>query len=170
MSRGRGLKWSALCGLLCMGYVAARGQFPLQGKAESSIGRMPSVTYEYPEQVEVPAGKLSEVRLHFRVADGLHINSHTPKDSYLIPTVLAIPASSGVRLQDARYPEGSEFTLPVDPSTKLSVYTGEFAITAQIVAQRGNHLVQGTLHYQACDNNQCMPPKTIPVAIDVEAK
>jgi hypothetical protein len=30
--------------------------------------------------------------------------------------------------------------------------------------------VQGKLHYQACDQNQCMPPKTIAVAIDVIGK
>jgi hypothetical protein len=30
-----------------------------------------------------------------------------------------------------------------DPSTKLSVYTGEFTIHARIVAARGNHLVEG---------------------------
>jgi hypothetical protein len=58
-------------------------------------------------------------------------------------------------------------TLPIDPTTKLSVYTGEFIIQARIVATPGNHLVQGKLRYQACDQNQCMPPKTITVPIDV---
>ena len=61
-------------------------------------------------------------------------------------------------------------TLPIDPTTKLSVYTGEFIIQARIVAAAGNHLVEGKLHYQACDNNQCMPPKTITVPITVIAR
>jgi len=60
--------------------------------------------------------------------------------------------------------------LPIDPTTKLSVYTGEFVIQARIVATAGNHLVEGQLHYQACDNNQCLPPRTITVAIDVISK
>ena len=59
---------------------------------------------------------------------------------------------------------------PLDPSTKLSVYTGEFTIQAKIVAAAGNHLVEAKLHFQACDKNACMPPKTIPVAIDVIGK
>jgi hypothetical protein len=155
---------------LTFAVVAAQAQFPLQDKASASFEKGPSVVYLFPEQVTVPAGKASTVALHFRIGQGLHINSHTPKDAYLIPTTLAIPAASGVRLDGATYPAGVDFTLPVDPSTKLSVYTGEFVITAQIAAQRGNHLVQGTLHYQACDNNACMPPKTIPVAIDVIGK
>ena len=150
--------------------IAVQAQFALQDKASGSFEKFPSVVYLFPEQVTVPAGKASTMALHFRIGQGLHINSHTPKDAYLIPTTLSIPAASGVRLDGATYPAGAEFTLPVDPSTKLSVYTGEFVITAQIVAERGNHLVQGTLHYQACDNNACMPPKTIPVAIDVIGK
>ncbi len=105
--------------------------------------------------------------LHFRIAPGLHINSHTPKDSYLIPTVFAIPAGTGVALKDAHYPEGNDITLPLDPQAKLNVYSGEFIIDTHIVAGRGNHLVQATLRYQACDNNACMPPKTVTVPIDV---
>ena len=43
-------------------------------------------------------------------------------------------------------------------------------IQVRIVAEAGNHLVQGKLRYQACDNNACLPPKTITVPIDVIAK
>jgi len=129
-----------------------------------------AVTYLFPEQVSVPAGKPAQVALHFRIAPGLHINSNKPSDDFLIPTTFSIPDGSGVRLDSATYPAGTVMTLPIDPTTKLSVYTGEFIIQARIVASAGNHLVQGKLHYQACDNNQCMPPKTITVAIDVIGK
>jgi hypothetical protein len=50
------------------------------------------------------------------------------------------------------------------------VYTGEFVIQARIVSEAGNHLVEAKLHFQACDKNICMPPKTISVAIDVIGK
>jgi hypothetical protein len=108
--------------------------------------------------------------LHFRIGQGLHINSHAPKDEFLIPTELSIPEGAGVRLEAASYPAGTDFTLPLDPGSKLSVYTGEFVIQARIVAAAGNHLVEAKLRYQACDQNACMPPKTIPVAIDVIGK
>jgi hypothetical protein len=75
-----------------------------------------------------------------------------------------------VRLDAASYPEGTEFTLPLDPETKLSVYTGEFTIQAKIVATQGNHLVEAKLRFQACDKDACMPPKTITVPIDVIGK
>ena len=144
-----------------------------QGQADStsrSILKGAAVEYLYPEQVTVPAGKPSDVALHFRIAQGLHINSHKPKDEFLIPTTFSIPDGAGVHLAEANYPAGMDITLPLDPSTKLSVYTGEFTIQARIVAAAGNHLVEAKLHFQACNSNTCMPPKMIPVAIDVIGK
>ena len=146
-----------------------RRSFPSAAQ-NSSILKTDAVQYLFPEQVSVPAGKPSPVVLHFRVAQGLHINSHTPSDEFLIPTTFSIPDGMGVRLDAATYPPGAIISLAFDPKTKLSVYTGEFIIHARIVATPGNHLVQGKLHYQACDQNQCLPPKTIDVPIDVIGK
>ncbi len=143
------------------------------GQADSasrSILKGAAVEYLFPEQVTLAAGKASEVNLHFRIAQGLHINSHTPKDEFLIPTTFSIPEGAGARLDGANYPAGADFTLPLDPTNKLSVYTGEFTIQARIVATAGNHLVEGKLRFQACDKDACFPPKTIPVAIDVIGK
>jgi hypothetical protein len=138
-----------------------------QNLTPRSISRPPAVTYLYPEQVTVPAGKPATIALHFRIAPGLHINSHTPKAEELISTTLSISNGSGVRLDGAVYPPGIDFTLPIDPGTKLSVYTGDFIIQASIVAVPGEHLIEARLRYQACDNNACMPPRTISAPIDV---
>jgi hypothetical protein len=140
------------------------------GAQSRTIAKGDAVLYLFPEQVTVPAGKASPVTLHFRIAQGLHINSHTPRQEELIPTNFSIPDGFGVRLLDANYPAGSDLTLPLDPTTKLSVYTGEFTIETRISSTPGNHLVEAKLRYQACDKNACMPPKTIPVAIDVIGK
>ena len=139
-------------------------------KLDHPLAKTDAVQYLYPEQVTVSAGKSTSVSLHFRIADGLHINSHKPKDELLLPTSLAIPAASGVKLDAAQYPDGHDYALPAEPGTKLSVYSGEFAIEAKITAQPGDHLVQAKLRYQACDQTQCMPPKTATVAIDVVGK
>jgi DsbC/DsbD-like thiol-disulfide interchange protein len=161
-----------VCGV-AIGIALAIGALPVLSQANSSSRSLlkgAAVEYLYPEQVTVSAGKPIEVALHFRIADGLHINSHTPKDEYLIPTSLTIPDGEGVRLETATYPSGTEFTLPADPATKLNVYTDELVIQARIVATAGNHLVEAKLRFQACDKEVCMPPKTIPVAIDVIAQ
>jgi hypothetical protein len=161
---------------LAAGFAAGCAVFPAQaahGQTDApgrSIGRSAAVEYLFPEQVTVPSGKASTVALHFRIAQGLHINSHTPREEYLIPTAFSIPDGSGVRLEQASYPAGTDFTLPMDPSTKLSVYTREFIIQARIVAAAGDHLVEAKLHFQACDRSACLPPKTITVPIDVIGK
>jgi len=147
--------------------VAAFGQ---SGAPARSMPKAAAVEFLFPEQVTVPAGKATTVALHFRIAPGMHINSHAPREEELIPTTLSIPEASGVRLDGATYPEGTEFTLPLDPKEKLSVYTGEFSIQVRMVAAAGDHLVEAKLRYQACDNNACMPPRTITVPIDVLGK
>ena len=44
------------------------------------------------EQQMVAAGKRSVLELHFRVVDGFHVNSHTPKSELLIPTQIDVAA------------------------------------------------------------------------------
>ena len=122
------------------------------------------------QPVRNPKAKPTKINLHFSIAPGLHINSHTPRQDELIPTAISIPPGSGVRLDGVVYPPGTDFTLPLDPTTKLSVYSGEFILQARIEATPGAHLVEAHLRYQACDNNACMPPKTITAAIDVIGK
>ncbi len=161
---------AAICMTVGCACSATRAQDSLSASPHRSTHKAEAVEYLYPEQVTVPAGKASAVALHFRIQPDLHINSHTPRADYLIPTVLSVPESSGVRLASASYPAGADFTLPADPSQKLLVYSGEFTIQAQIVASPGDHLVEAKLHYQACDQNACMPPKTITVPIDVVGK
>lgn len=153
--------------VLALAPAIAAQQDPLVGNPNRHAAKPPAVTYLYPEQITLPAGKPTKVDLHFRIAAGLHINSHIPSEEELIPTTLSIPDGSGVRLEAAVYPPGTDFILPLDGKTKLSVYTGEFSIQARVVAVAGNHLVEAHLRYQACDNNVCMPPKTITAPIDV---
>ncbi len=160
----------AVTALLCCSALIAHGQIVATDAQRQSAPKQDAVAYLFPEQVTVPAGKVSPVALHFRVASGLHINSHTPSGDALIPTTFSIPDSTGVRLDAASYPPGTEFALTLDPKNRFSVYTGEFVVRARIVATPGNHLVEGKLRYQACDNSECMPPKTISVPIDVIGK
>lgn len=100
----------------------------------------------------------------------MHINSHKPHDDFLIPTTFSIPSGEGVRLQSTNYPAGTDITLPSTPSMKLNVYSGDFVVQTRMLAAPGNHLIKGTLHFQACNMSQCLPPQKITAAIDVVAK
>jgi hypothetical protein len=152
---------------LISGAAFVYGQSSLLDSSSRSVSKPTAVKFLYPEQVSIPVGKPSTVALHFRIVPGVHINSHVPREEGLIPTTFSIPEGSGVRLDGVIYPLGTNFSLSIDPMTKLSVYTGEFVVKARMIATAGNHLVEGKLRYQACENNSCSPPRTITVAIDV---
>ena len=62
-------------------------------------------------------------------------------------------------------------SFPFAPDEKLSVYSGDFAITAVVKtppkAASGSYPVTGELRFQACDRSACYPPRSIPVKFDV---
>jgi len=122
------------------------------------------------EQQTVSAAKKSVIALNFRVEDGFHVNSHTPKSELLIPTALKLDAVDGVELGQLVYPAGTTYSFSFDPTEKLDVYSGGFTVKLPVVAKAGEHTITGLLHYQACDHAACYPPKTVPVVIAVLAK
>ncbi|HEY6446274.1 MAG TPA: protein-disulfide reductase DsbD domain-containing protein [Acidobacteriaceae bacterium] len=149
---------------------ASAQKLPWQNAANSASGpNQQLVHFLYPQQVTVKAGQPQTIELHFRIADGLHINSHTPRQKSLIRTELIEAEPTGVNIAAVDFPPGSDFAFPADPSQKLSIYSGEFVLTMHLVAQKGNHLLQGSLRYQACDNSTCFPPRNVPVPVDVIA-
>jgi hypothetical protein len=157
-------------------FLGAAGQvikdqpLPLPGGANQRGDAAAAVQFLYPDKVSIPARHAAQVDLHFRVADGLHINSHAPTDRYLIPARLAVVEVQGINVTAVDFPPGTEYALQSSPRQKLSVYTGEFILHAHLTAQPGEHILQGGLHYQACDVNSCMPPHTIPVSVTVVAQ
>jgi hypothetical protein len=159
--------WFVVC-LLSIGTLASNAQVfkdqPLP------LGTSDPVEFLSPSQVTVTAHHTAEVDLHFRIADGLHINSHNPTDKTLIPTRLAVVEVSGLNVTAVDFPQGSDFNPPFAPKDKLSVYTGEFVLHAHLTAQPGEHALVGALHYQACDRNACLPPRTLPVSVTVEGQ
>jgi hypothetical protein len=154
----------------CLAALAASGvaqKLPWEGPGGSA---QQLVHFLYPQQVTLAAGKPGTVDLHFRINEGLHINSHTPRQKSLIKTELIEAEPEGVTIAAVDFPPGTDYAFEADPSTKLSVYSGEFVLRMHLKAGRGDHLVSGALRYQACDNHTCFPPRNLPVAVDVVGK
>jgi DsbC/DsbD-like thiol-disulfide interchange protein len=122
------------------------------------------------EQQNVTAGKRSVLELHFRVIDGFHVNSHTPKSELLIPTQITLQPAAGVKAEAVQYPAGTSYSFSFDPTEKLDVYSGAFTVKLPVVADAGTHTVDGTLRYQACDHAACYPPKSLPLQVIFTAK
>jgi hypothetical protein len=133
-------------------------------RAEAHKGHVVLVS----DAVQVVAGKPEVVELRFRVDQGFHINSHTPKDDLLIPTVLTLDPARGVTVSSESYQPGAAFRLGVGSSAEtLDVYQGEFRVSLRVMVPKGSSTLVGSLHYQACDNTACFPPKTLPVMVAV---
>lgn len=166
----RRLLYVVLAGALCLSLRCANSQKLAWQSDASKTDQHQLVKFLYPEQVSLTAGKPDIVELHFRVNDGLHINSHTPRAKSLIPTQLMVGEPEGVNVASVDFPAGTDYSPAFSPEDKLSVYTGEFVLRAHVTAQKGDHLVQAALRYQACDANSCYPPKTASIAVSVIAK
>jgi hypothetical protein len=134
------------------------------GAPRVSVAPVPLVT--------APRTAQTMVDLNFRVASGFHINSNTPKSEFLIPTKLSMDVPTDIALGRIDYPPGKDVSFPFSPDEALNVYTGDFTIRVAVHPLKsvvpGKYVMHGTLRYQACDNAQCFPPKTVPVSFDVK--
>lgn len=121
--------------------------------------------------VKVAIGKSAKAAITFHVLEGNHVNSHKPLDDLLVPTTLKLRPPTQVMVAKIEYPAGELMEFPFSPEEKLSLYTGDFTVTALVrVAPHtgpGTYRIHGELKYQACNNRQCFPPKSLPVDVDV---
>ena len=154
-------------GLLCAGASAQQIDLGYNDAAAQTKKQHVSLLSD---AVETVAGSPQTVELRFRVDPGFHINSHTPTDELLIPTALKIDEAAGVKVMDEEYPKGSAFRLNIGGGETLDVYQGEFRVRLRMVVPRGASTLTGTLHYQACDNASCFPPRSLAVKVALTAK
>lgn len=137
----------------------------------ASAQSIPKVSFSYLTPPAHPGGSKAAadsltLNVHIELAEGWHINSEAPLDSFLVPTSLELKSvpPGGVAFGKPRYPQ------PMIQHNKvmgdLSLYTGAFDVQvpakkAKGAAQPGRTRV--TLNYQSCNNTMCLPPKSITV-------
>lgn len=144
----------------------------LAATALAQSGKAPSVSMAPVGLVTAQRTKQTTVDLDFRVASGFHINSNAPKSEFLIPTALKMDPPTDIALGKTEYPQGKDVSFPFSPDEKLNVYSGDFTIRLTVHPLKsvvpGKYAMRGSLRYQACDNAQCFPPKTLPINFDVK--
>ena len=122
-----------------------------------------------PEKVVARQGASLEVKTAVLLKPGYHVNSNTPSESYLIPLRLTWEPGA-LDAVEVVFPkphmEKYEFS-----DVPLSVFTGDFHLVTKFKvaanASSGPGLAVGKLRYQACNNNSCLPPKTIEIKLPV---
>jgi len=135
-------------------------------------GTAPSVRVAPIQTIVVTRGSKAQLHIEMQVNKGFHINSNKPNNELLIPTVVRLSPPQGIMILNIQYPAGEQLSLPVMGEEKLSVYSGNFAVNAEVripkSAAFGTLRVHGEVKYQACNDRQCFPTKTTPLEFDVD--
>lgn len=111
--------------------------------------------------MSVPQGDAIVVTI--TIDDKFHINANPASFDFLIPTSLEF---KDIKPANIEYPKSTRFTAKFAPEG-LDVYQGSVAITARFPKDslKGIRAIQGTLTAQACTDQICLPPSTLPVSI-----
>lgn len=105
------------------------------------------------------------------IAPGYHINDHVPSLNYLIPTEVKLDPAKPVSVSRAVYPKGAlrKFAFL---DTPISVYEGKLTVGVLLKVEAGAapglYSLAGALHYQACNEQACLPPASLPLTLAVK--
>ena len=120
---------------------------------------------------KVAAGSTFKVAVILKIAEGWHINSHTPTYDYLIGTTLEPVQRQGVIVTDVRYPAGEKTKFAFEKDS-LSVYQGNPTVFLTVMVSDkfpvGKDTLRARLEVQSCNNQVCLAPASIDVIIPVE--
>jgi len=130
------------------------------------------VTSDPIQAVIVTMTRGTPVVFTFHIKPGFHVNSHQPIQPEMIATVLNFSPPEDLMIARKQYPDGVVAAFAYDPDNKHSVYSGDIAVKALVLAapkaSPGSFTVHGELKYQACDSHSCYPPKILPIKFDVK--
>lgn len=125
-----------------------------------------------PARLRVKRGQEVTQSIVAELRAGFHVNSNQPADEYLIPlklTWLKGPLEAAQILYPKPLLENFAFS-----QKPVSVFSGKFEIKTKFRAaastQPGMALSNGKLRFQACNDKECLPPKTVEIqfAVDIE--
>jgi len=105
----------------------------------------------------------AEAVVEVTIASGWHVNAHTPRDEFLIPTTVTLAPPEGVHAGDVSYPPPVERKLAFGGDQKFLLYEGTVRMTAPLdgAPAAGAGPLRAALRYQACDDSHCLPPRTL---------
>lgn len=162
------MRWRWMAAALLLGGSAMPQDMGTLSSHKAPVQRVTTMT---PPVVNIAPGGKATTELAFQVKHGFHINSNKPGSNLLLPTVVKLSPPTNIGVGGLEYPPGREQSFPFSPNEKLSVYTGDFTVTARVGATKnmppGRFRVHGFLEYQACDDRACYPPTKLPISFDV---
>src|SRR5258707_1109270 len=114
----------------------------------------------------VARGSSFQIAVVMKIRPGFHVNAREKSEDYLIATDLKAALSTGFSSGEVSYPKGKleKFAFSKIP---LNVYQDtvilRMPVTALASAPLGEQHIPLKLRYQACSNELCLPPVTLPL-------
>ncbi len=133
------------------------------GFAENKI-----LTVQPTEKIILQKDKKVDARIAIIVEDGFHVQANPAADKYLIPTTLTLEGRDGMTFGKASYPKGKKLRLK-GAKKDILVFDGKFLIKIPVTltssVTKGDMELKGKLRYQACNDTNCLFPKTVPFVL-----
>ncbi len=112
-----------------------------------------------------------ELAVVLKIRPGFHINAREKSEAYLIATDLKYDLPAGFTAGEAIYPKGTLRNFAFSKDKPLNVYEGtttlRLPLTATGTAALGEQRLALKVRYQACSNEVCLPPVTVPVTATI---
>jgi len=119
----------------------------------------------------VPRGHSFQIAVVGKITPGFHVNAHMPSEDYLIPTKVIASLPAGVFAVETTYPRGMMRAFRFS-KTPLRVYESSFTVLMKLrasgTAPIGKQKIPLTVSYQACNEDACLPPTSVPATADLE--
>jgi len=106
-------------------------------------------------------GSTAYLAVKANITEGWHINSSSPPDQFMIPTILKISAPVGIEVEKVLFPEPEKRSLEIS-DTPLPLYQGEVIFGAILrisdEIKEESAVITATLEYQGCNDHSCLQP------------
>jgi uncharacterized protein len=122
-------------------------------------------------EIVVSAGKSAVIKIQVEIKKGYHIQANKVNDELLIPATVKIDEVKNIITGRQKFPGAKKFKLE-GTDDFLDVYDGVFEIRVPFKTiekiPKGRYILNGKLHYQACDNKTCQFPKSLEFSIPIK--
>ena len=126
---------------------------------------------------KLPAGGNARFAVVIDIESGWHINTNPARPDFAVPTVVTVKSKHGTKSGKIEYPKGHDLVIE-GLDEPQSVYDGRVVLfgTLEVPKEAARQTEELTVEvkFQACNDRQCLAPKTaklvgkVPVAAEGE--
>lgn len=136
----------------------------------------PVVVTATARKVILTAGQQGEVEVVATIRKGFRIQANPASQPFLVPSLLEFDEHERVAVGSPKYPPGEPYRLR-GTTDALWVYAARLSIRVPLTARGGSGtecpddvVLVGRLRYQACNEEVCLRPTSVPVRVPVNLR